>query len=289
MQQHCRITNCQANLNTQPAEPKPPDKPENIIETSTYKWGEHTNKQFEENVSSIYEKIVYWKNDIFLLPTGKSGRYSIDETTRLIDAYVRDSPLKNIALKAAMNMPSLLLQKSSEDSKTKDHTKALERRLQLWTYGHLAELLKEGETIQSSHKQVDAPKTIAKLSRKFVEQMQTGNVDGAIKLITNNMQNGILPLTDTTVKLLKQKHPKSTPAAEEVLLPDQPEIIHQIKFKNINEDEVCKAALKTKGGSGPSGMDPDGWKMILTSKQFAESSTDLCTTIANMIKKLCIK
>ena len=35
-------------------------------------------------------------------------------------------------------------------------------------------------------------------------------------------------------------------------------------------------------------MDADGWKRILTSKQFAESSTDLCTTIANMIKKLYI-
>ena len=34
------------------------------------------------------------------------------------------------------------------------------------------------------------------------------------------MQNGILPLTDTTLKLLKQKHPKSAPFIEEVLLPD---------------------------------------------------------------------
>ena len=44
---------------------------------------------------------------------------------------------------------------------------------------------------------------------------------------------------------------------------------------------VWKAALKTKGGSGLSWMDVDGWKTILTSKQFAESSTDLCTTIGN--------
>ena len=36
-------------------------------------------------------------------------------------------------------------------------------------------------------------------------------------------------------------------------------------------------------------MDADGWKRILTSKQFTESFTDLCTTIANMIKKLCIE
>ena len=102
------------------------------------------------------------------------------------------------------------------------------------------------------------------------------------------MQNGILPLTDTTLKLLKQKHPKSAPTTEEVLLPDQTESIHRIKYENINADAVRKAALKTKGGSGPSGMGANCWKRILTSRKFAESSTDLCTTIANMIKKLCI-
>ena len=75
-----------------------------------------------------------------------------------------------------------------------------------WTFGWT---LKEGETIQSSLKHVYAPKTIAKLSKNFVEQMQKVNVDSAIKLIANNMQNGILPLTDTTLKLLKQKHSKS--------------------------------------------------------------------------------
>ena len=88
--------------------------------------------------------------------------------------------------------------------------------------------------------------------------MQNGNVDSAIKLITNNTQNRIPSLTDTTVKLLKQKHPKSAPATEEVLLPDQPESIHQIKFENINADPVRKAPLKTKGGSGASVINADG-------------------------------
>ena len=41
-------------------------------------------------------------------------------------------------------------------------------------------------------------------------------------------------------------------------------------------------------------LDFSGWiqtvgKKILISKQFTEISTDLCTTIANMIKKLCIE
>ena len=89
LRQHCRITNCQTNLNKEPTEPQPPDKPEIIIEVSTYKWGEYTNKQFEESISSIYEKTVYWKKNIFLLPTGKRGRCFVDETTRLIDPWVR--------------------------------------------------------------------------------------------------------------------------------------------------------------------------------------------------------
>ena len=126
LRQHCQITNCQTNSNKEPAEPKPPNKPENIIEIFTDKWGEYTNKQFEENVSFTNENILYWKKNIFLLPTGKSGECFIDETVRLTDAWVRGSPLNNIAFKAFMIMPSILLQKPSKDSKTKEHTKALE-------------------------------------------------------------------------------------------------------------------------------------------------------------------
>ena len=99
------------------------------------------------------------------------------------------------------------------------------------------------------------------------------------------MENGILLLTDTTLKLLKQSHPKTAPSTEEVLVPDQPESIHHMKYENTNADAVCKAVIKTKG-SGSSGMDADAWKRILTSKQFAESSTDLCTSIANMINMI---
>ena len=42
-------------------------------------------------------------------------------------------------------MSNLLLQKPSKESKARNDTKALERRLQLWTDGHLDEFLQEGE------------------------------------------------------------------------------------------------------------------------------------------------
>ena len=110
-------------LNTQPAEPKPSDKPENIIETSTFKWGYKQNIQIS-NLKRMFQpsatvKTVYWKNNIFLLPAGKSGRCFIDERARLIDTWIRDSPLKNIALKAIMIMPSLLLQNQGKVQRRK--------------------------------------------------------------------------------------------------------------------------------------------------------------------------
>ena len=70
------------------------------------------------------------------------------------------------------------------------------------------------------------------------------------------------------------------------MLPDKPEELHPIKLDSIDAENVRKAALKTRGGAGPSGLDADGWKRIFTSNQFGDSTDDLCKTFAEMIKKL---
>ena len=67
-----------------------------------------------------------------MLPTGSIGKKYVVETTRLLNASTSNSPMKDIAFKAIHVKPSLLLQKSSKTSKSKDHTKALERRITLW-------------------------------------------------------------------------------------------------------------------------------------------------------------
>ena len=48
--------------------------------------------------------------------------------------------------------------------------------------------------------------------------MQKGNVNSALKLLTNNMSNGVLPLTDATLQLLELKHPEAREGMSEVLL-----------------------------------------------------------------------
>lgn len=187
-------------------------------------------------------------------------------------------------------MPALLLQKPSKKSKTKDHLIALDRRLILWENGNLDELLSEAETIQ---KQLTAKpnekSNIKNISKEFVQKMQKGNVNGAIKILTNNMSNGVLPLTDETLEKLREKHPSGKKADEDVLLTDTPETVHPIRFEEIDGDSVRLAAIRTNGGAGPSGMDGEGWRRILTSKQFGQDSIDLCGAVAKFAKSPCIE
>ena len=199
--------------------------------------------------------------------------------------WLHDSPLKDIAFKAIMVMPSLLLQKPSQKSKSKDHLRALERRLELWESGEVMELLKESDTIQKNMKATNKTTSINEISKKFTREMRKGNVHNAMKLLTNNMKNGVLPLNKKTLEQLKQKHPQRRDADPEIMLPDKPEEIHPIKFDSIDAENVRKAALKTRDGAGPSGLDADGWKRIFNSNQFGNRTDDLCKTFAEVIKK----
>ena len=114
-------------------------------------------------------------------------------------------------------MPALLLQKPSRKSKAKDHKIALEKRMKLWEEGKILELLQEGKTIQDRLiNSTNRNTSIKDTSRKFIERMSKGNVNGAIKLPGDNMVNGIIPLTKGTLEKLKEKHPEGKAAESEV-------------------------------------------------------------------------
>ena len=85
-------------------------------------------------------------------------------------------------------MPALLLQKRSKSLKSKDHA-ALERRLKLWEEGKIEELLYEVQTIQEKLKSSDSSMTITKISMKIRILISKDNMNGALKLLTNNVSN----------------------------------------------------------------------------------------------------
>ena len=58
--------------------------------------------------------------------------------------------------------------------------------------GNIIELLNSEESIQERLPTGSRSKDIAKISGQFKELMQKGKVSGALRLLTNEMSNGIL-------------------------------------------------------------------------------------------------
>ena len=137
------------------------------------------------------------------MPSGAAGKKYIEEITRLLKLWIQDSLLKSTGLKAIHVMPVLLLQKPRKNSKSKDHLVSLDRCLKLWEEGNISNLLHEGKTIQERMKVSEKGMNIEKISLKFKNMMGKGNIDGALKLLTENMSNGILSLNDKTLNMLK--------------------------------------------------------------------------------------
>ena len=59
-------------------------------------------------------------------------------------------------------------------------------------------------------------------------------------------------------------------------------------YDDIDEELIKKAAIGTNGGSGPSGLDADGWQRILVSSSFGPATSDLRKAFEELVMKLYI-
>ena len=110
------------------------DMPRKPVNEPFY-WNEKPGTTFINKLNNAYEKIVYWKKKQFLLPTRAAGKIFINEMTWMINAWVYNTLIKNIALKVLHVMPALLLRKPSKNYQSKDPLKSLERRFEKWKEG----------------------------------------------------------------------------------------------------------------------------------------------------------
>ena len=94
------------------------------------------------------------------------------------------------------------------------------------------------------------------------------------------MKNWILPLNNKTLNNLKEKHQESKDANNAVLLTSASQRIHPKQFAGINEEMVKKAAIKLKGGSGPSVIDSGELRNILCYNNVVNAKADLRIAIA---------
>ena len=135
-------------------------------------------------------------------------------------------------------------------------------------------MLRESQTIQGRLRSSVPSRNIEATSKKFASLMKNGKITSAVKLLTNSMEGGVLPLSEETMTLLKAKHPEPGELQEDAIVQRDPLPSHPVVFDEINGDSVRAAALKTRGGAGPSGLDADRWRHILVSRNFGQASDD---------------
>ena len=156
-------------------------------------------------ITDAYNEIVTWKKNAFLVPCGKTGREFIDQVTLHINDWNSNSDQQHISLKATFVLLAVALQKSSPKSKTKDHQEFLFKRLVLWKEGEISKLLHKGRMLQlKTFDQLEKSKIFAKL-------VLEGQINSALRFLSETSTGGVLELTDDVMAQLKEKHPNPQP------------------------------------------------------------------------------
>ena len=88
------------------------------------------------------------------------------------------------------------------------------------------------------------------------------------------------------MKLLQRKHPEPADICPGAVVNDIPDETHPVIFSTIDGKAIRKAAIKTKGSAGPSGLDADGWRHLLLSKNFRDDNEQLRNALALATRKL---
>ena len=158
-------------------------------------------------------------------------------------------------------------------------------------------MLEEGRCIQchltSRKPPSDAGKSGQELSDTLFSNMVfSGKISAASHYLSQDSCRGVLnhddvdPVTGRSVlESLRSKHPSTRPAPEGSLLNGPSREPNQIIYESINAKCIRLVALRINGSAGPSGLDAEAWKRMLSA--FHKSSERLCTALASAAKCLC--
>ena len=118
-------------------QPPAPHASPPLLPELRFTWGDLCGEDFTQVIEAAYTETVIWHMNLFNIPSGKNGKVFVSELARLFRSFAEATALELVALKAAMVMPHLLLQKPSQKSKAKDHCVILGRRLRMWHQGDI--------------------------------------------------------------------------------------------------------------------------------------------------------
>ena len=211
----------------------------------------------------------------------------IETLNRTLNSLIENNE-KTFAMYAAIIFPHLLLckTKSKNDGSL---SKTIARRLKQWQDGDLDGVYNEGKALQMRLLKGIRRKTETE-AQQFNKLMNTGKITSAIAKLTDTSK-GVLSLDEifkgkTVEQTLIEKHPPSKPIDENYITPVSNETIlfNQSLFDQINGQHIKKAAMRTHGSHGPSGLDSNEWRRILTYVG-QQQSVEVSKIIAKNAKK----
>ena len=249
-------------------------------------WGNISYESFCDAINGVFNEIVHFRRNIFNIPSGRAGKAFIEELTFWTMQFNSNSDLNSVALKAFMVLPTLILQKPSAISKSKEHSVAIDRRLNLWKQGDFDLLLREVRFIQGMFGNPRKARTVEDISKVFGKLVFQGNLSAAIKLLDSESSTGLLNLTPQVLEGLKEKHPEPADIADESLLYGPIDYIPPSVLDLIDQKMIFDAATRTKGSAGPSGKDAEPYRRILCSKNFKAEGKVLTEEIAVFTRNL---
>ena len=125
----------------------------------------------------------------------------------------------------------------------------------------------------------------------FNNFMSRGKISNAIGVQSDEHKGGVLARTNLidgrpVLKILRDKHPGGQPSESNCFQSQHSRTFpyHPAVFDKISARLVQKHAMKTHGRAGPSSLDADDWRRLLSA--FGQTYTNLRKLVAKFDKRL---
>ena len=190
-----------------------------------------------------------------------------------------------------MVMPHLVLPRTKREDDG-SQSKTLTRRLDMWLKGCFTDLHQEAKALLQQRQKKSTSQKERDIFKSFDHQVTSGKIANALRCLEDEQKGHILSLNEqvgkkTVNQILREKHPQPCPLSEEYIVEgpyEQTIPFHPSIFDNLNARTIRQASMKTQGSHGPSGLDANEWRRILTN--FGQSSNNLCRCLAEISKLL---
>ena len=127
-------------------------------------------------------------------------------------------------------------------------------------------------------------------AQQFKNLTNTRKISSAIAKLTDTSKGGLSleeTVKDQTVEqILIKKHPPAEPVSSNNIISYSEDTIpfHSYTFDQINAQKIRKAAMTTHGSHGPSGLDANEWRRIIT--HFGQQSVEISKTLAKIAQQI---